>query len=611
MAPTRGRSGFRARRSAATALHRGSGSSSTAATSASASASTGAVRPAAATRNPRCGRTPVPKRQQARQCLPSSSAPGSELEELKPELKPGTGPESTAEEKPLGAERGGGEGRGLRLALLGRQGSTTLCAPSTPPAPDVPSVGSEFRPGGGGGGAIRTWSSGGGSGDDAAAGTIGDKAGAGSGSGGAAAPAQKRRRAKRAGAAGSGAAAADVAVDAFSGAAATAADGEAAPKAPAQEPVPSPPPPPPPPQLVAIKPRDPPNPRPPPGVRGYPDGRSASSRLSRPWRLLAQARAWADRMGQIQICRSASLEILGRTSLVTLAMYVGWPYVLLALTVAALRGSPFAWAALGVLFGSLLLPAPARPWHGFLDSGLFRLWRAYFNYSYSYEQLPDLSRPNIFVQAPHGAFPLSQILANTLGSQVFPGHPIHCLAASVLFYVPIWRHIKAWFGAAPASRDNCRHLLRNQGSVAVLAGGIAEMYVSAAGQAAGVERLLLRNRRGFVRLALEMGAPIIPVFHFGNSQVLTFGPALLQPASRRFRIAFGTVLGVLGLPVPHPQPLYMAVAKPIEVPYTRPSEPHFEELVDEYLARVVQAYQELYDKHREEYGWGQRPLEIC
>ena len=77
----------------------------------------------------------------------------------------------------------------------------------------------------------------------------------------------------------------------------------------------------------------------------------------------------------------------------------------------------------------------------------------------------------MFVMAPHGAYPLSQVcttrhlasarrlssirlrssppsspsllrsqlLGNTLCGQYWPGHPIHCLAASAVFYVPLWR----------------------------------------------------------------------------------------------------------------------------------------------------------------------------
>lgn len=31
--------------------------------------------------------------------------------------------------------------------------------------------------------------------------------------------------------------------------------------------------------------------------------------------------------------------------------------------------------------------------------------------------------------------------------------------------------------------------------------------------------LQVRDRKGFVRLAVEAGVPLVPVFHFGNSQL--------------------------------------------------------------------------------------------
>jgi 2-acylglycerol O-acyltransferase 2 len=35
--------------------------------------------------------------------------------------------------------------------------------------------------------------------------------------------------------------------------------------------------------------------------------------------------------------------------------------------------------------------------------------------------------------------------------------------------------------------------------------------------------------QGFIRIAIEMGIDgIVPVYHFGNSQILDFGPASLQ-----------------------------------------------------------------------------------
>jgi hypothetical protein len=61
-------------------------------------------------------------------------------------------------------------------------------------------------------------------------------------------------------------------------------------------------------------------------------------------------------------------------------------------------------------------------------------------------------------------------------AQVWHGAPIFFLAASSVFKVPIWRHLMAWLGGAPATLGHFRRLLK-RGSVAVIVGGIAEMYL--------------------------------------------------------------------------------------------------------------------------------------
>lgn len=71
-------------------------------------------------------------------------------------------------------------------------------------------------------------------------------------------------------------------------------------------------------------------------------------------------------------------------------------------------------------------------------------------------------------------FPLSA--AGTLFQTMFPQFPIYSVAADSVFYVPVWRHVIAWIGSLPASRDNFKRLLR-KGSVAVVVGGIAEMFM--------------------------------------------------------------------------------------------------------------------------------------
>ncbi|GLC48559.1 hypothetical protein PLESTB_000111200 [Pleodorina starrii] len=335
--------------------------------------------------------------------------------------------------------------------------------------------------------------------------------------------------------------------------------------------------------LAEMTPLEPPVPRPPPYTRHWLDERGPSYKLRQPYRLLAQT---------------------------TLALYVGWPYVLLALLVAALCGSMTAVAVLAVLAGTLLIPATDKPNETLLSSSLFRLWRAYFNFSFLYEEMLDLRKPHIYAMSPHGAFPISQILAGSVGHILWPGQPVYCLAASVLFYVPIWRHIKRLLGAAPAHRRTALRLLKTHGSIAVMPGGIAEMFVQAGAGGDRCERIKLSGRRGFVRLAIETGAPIVPMYHFGNSQALSFGPASLQPVCRRLRMAFGTIMGQWGLPVPRPVELFMCIGKAIHVPYVDPRDPAFERHVDETLEKVRVAYMQMYERYSKLYGWTDRPLEV-
>jgi diacylglycerol O-acyltransferase 2, plant len=62
-------------------------------------------------------------------------------------------------------------------------------------------------------------------------------------------------------------------------------------------------------------------------------------------------------------------------------------------------------------------------------------------------------------------------------------------------------------------------LMRGQ-TVAVHVGGIAEMFESHPDK----EVIFLKRRRGFVKAAIQYGVPIIPMYHFGNSQIVHFGP---------------------------------------------------------------------------------------
>lgn len=78
------------------------------------------------------------------------------------------------------------------------------------------------------------------------------------------------------------------------------------------------------------------------------------------------------------------------------------------------------------------------------------------------------------------------------------------------------------------------------------AGGIAEMYILEE----HAETVKIKDRKGFVRIAVEKGVPIVPVYHFGNSQLFRWGPKSWEKAARKWRMAVGFIRGRWNLPLP-------------------------------------------------------------
>jgi 2-acylglycerol O-acyltransferase 2 len=147
---------------------------------------------------------------------------------------------------------------------------------------------------------------------------------------------------------------------------------------------------------------------------------------------------------------------------------------------------------------------------------------------------------------PHGVFPVSQLLSRSLCLQIWPGLRIYSIAASIVFKVPVWRHIMTWTGARPATAKMFKQLLQ-MGSVALVPGGIAEMFITSP----DYEAIKLQGRKGFVRIAVETGTPIVPVYHFGNSLLFRWiAPGWLERWARKLRVAVGYTAGRFGTPLP-------------------------------------------------------------
>ena len=100
----------------------------------------------------------------------------------------------------------------------------------------------------------------------------------------------------------------------------------------------------------------------------------------------------------------------------------------------------------------------------------------------------------------------------------------------------------------------------------------------------------------------------VPVYHFGNTQCLSFGPNFLEPWGRRWRFSLGLLYGIAYLPIPRRVRLLMVVGAPVTVVKTPRSDSNFQSIVDDTHRRYMEALRALYDKHKGVYGWEDHPL---
>lgn len=138
--------------------------------------------------------------------------------------------------------------------------------------------------------------------------------------------------------------------------------------------------------------------------------------------------------------------------------------------------------------------------------------------------------------------------------------PLMGLAFDAIFGVPGWRELMRKIGQMPASMDNAKAALGAGNSVLLYPGGSYEVFRPWTDR----NRIMFHDRKGFIRLALETGAPVVPIVGHGGHEttfVLTRGERLAKLLSAErvrmdgapilFQLPWGLSLPALpGVPLP-------------------------------------------------------------
>ena len=172
------------------------------------------------------------------------------------------------------------------------------------------------------------------------------------------------------------------------------------------------------------------------------------------------------------------------------------------------------------------------------------------------------------------------------------------------------RQVYTWCSAGSVDKKPFVQALRRGATCCVIPGGVQEVLALAPGEREqGVCKLYLKRRKGFVKLALAHGAPLVPAFCFGLEATMdaSFPRGKIWEKIAR-KIGFLPLVywgspSWLPFTPPRPAPLTVVFGAPIQVP--PPPEDRAtvdDKTLDDYHARFVEAILALHMRHKKQYG---------
>ncbi|KAI1935739.1 diacylglycerol O-acyltransferase 1 [Ophidiomyces ophidiicola] len=313
----------------------------------------------------------------------------------------------------------------------------------------------------------------------------------------------------------------------------------------------------------------------------------------------------------VVLYHTVSIAIFVTSFFFSCAIPLFWPFLLPYLVYISL----FSKAATdGMLRGRSQFLRSLRIWTYFAGYFPARLHRS--------EVLPP-TRKYIFGYHPHGIISHGAFAAfatEALGfSKLFPGITNTLLTLDSNFRLPFYRDYALAMGLASVSRESCENLLSKGGqdnegmgrAITIVVGGARESLDAQPHKV----RLVLKRRKGFIKLAIRTGADLVPVLAFGENELykqvasdqhpIIHKVQLLVKRTMGFTIPLFHARGVFNYDVglmPYRRPLNIVVGRPIPVVQQINRDKIEDAYVDDLHAKYVTGLQSLWDEWKDTFA---------
>uniref|UniRef100_A0A7S4PUE8 Acyltransferase n=1 Tax=Alexandrium monilatum TaxID=311494 RepID=A0A7S4PUE8_9DINO len=218
---------------------------------------------------------------------------------------------------------------------------------------------------------------------------------------------------------------------------------------------------------------------------------------------------------------------------------------------------------------------------------------------------PDPNGKYVFAMYPHGVYGVCRAFSAGIRNwrTLYPGIFGRWGSFGAAFLLPGIREFSLFCGCLDASKPVLERAIRRGENIKLLPGGIDEMNLTD-GKSKDT-KLVMLDRKGFVKLAIENGMDVVPGYCFGEKYIheTVRLPAFVRGLLRPLRLS-GTLLRgrgptFMGFLQP---PLGYVWGEPIKVKQQKPVE---EKYLDEVHAEVMRSVQSIFDRHKSRFGYSE------
>ncbi|GLA46883.1 diacylglycerol O-acyltransferase 1 [Aspergillus niger] len=255
--------------------------------------------------------------------------------------------------------------------------------------------------------------------------------------------------------------------------------------------------------------------------------------------------------------------------------------------------------------------------------GVWSIYASYFPARLHRSEPLLPTRKYIFGYHPHGIISHGAFAAfatEALGfAGLFPGITNTLLTLDSNFRIPFYREYALAMGIASVSRESCENLLSKGGidgegmgrAVTIVIGGARESLDALP----HTLRLVLKRRKGFIKLAIHTGADLVPVLAFGENDLYEQVRSENHPVIHKLQMLVKHTLGFtiplfhargvfnydVGL-MPYRRPLNIVVGRPIHVVQQRDREKIDDDYINHLHSLYVQELERIWEEWKDKYA---------